>query len=264
MSRTKLQKNKRIWGQQPIYFAQVRPAAIHFGTFFSMIANYKAILVKNSHFRPLKPIHLLNFFVIAVAILDSACGAPDDTIVRNVAVASPGTTELYPETIFLPPGIGTYATGKILADGTAETIPCMTCHATIPTAKTQTNPMDPKQFHQDISLVHGNLECLSCHDRENRNALRLASGSLLEFRETVQLCAQCHGLQYRDYTHGAHGGMNGYWDRSKGERTKNGCIVCHSPHNPKIQPVVPVLVPNDRFLDHPMGETTTDSTYNGH
>lgn len=193
-----------------------------------------------------------------------ACGTPDDPIARNVAAPPSGDTNLYPETLFLPAGLGTFATGKTLADGTAETVPCMTCHAALPTTPAGRGSSDERLFHREITLVHGNLECLSCHDSDNRNALRLASGKTIQYSETITLCAQCHGLQHRDFTHGAHGGMNGYWDRTKGERIKNGCVVCHNPHSPKIQPVLPVLVPNDRFLEHQPANSSAESSFNKH
>ena len=76
--------------------------------------------------------------------------------------------------------------------------------------------------------------------------LRLADGAALPYTEVMQLCAQCHGPQHRDYQHGAHGGMAGYWDLSKGGRTRANCIDCHVPHAPKYQPVQPARGPNDR------------------
>jgi hypothetical protein len=63
----------------------------------------------------------------------------------------------------------------------------------------------------------------------------------------MTLCAQCHGPQFRDYQHGAHGGMSGFWDLSKGGRTRNNCIDCHDPHAPKYPTVTPARGPNDRF-----------------
>jgi hypothetical protein len=64
----------------------------------------------------------------------------------------------------------------------------------------------------------------------------------------MRLCAQCHGPQYRDYQNGAHGGMTGNWDLSKGGRVRNNCIDCHDPHAPRYPTVTPSRGPNDRFL----------------
>ena len=60
--------------------------------------------------------------------------------------------------------------------------------------------------------------CLSCHNPKNYDTLALANGEAVPYRRTMNLCAQCHGPQYRDYNHGSHGGMTGYWDRTRGER----------------------------------------------
>ncbi len=64
--------------------------------------------------------------------------------------------------------------------------------------------------------------------------------------EALELCSQCHGPQRTSYDHNAHGGLNGYWDLSRGPRIKNHCVDCHDPHLPAIQQVVPVLPPIDR------------------
>jgi hypothetical protein len=70
----------------------------------------------------------------------------------------------------------------------------------------------------------------------------------VEFADVMKLCAQCHGPQFRDYQHGAHGGMNGYWDLSRGGRSRNNCIDCHDPHAPAYVGAIPAPRPRDRFL----------------
>jgi hypothetical protein len=96
---------------------------------------------------------------------------------------------------------------------------------------------------------HGELNCNSCHAKSDRDLLRLADGSKIPFQETMQLCGQCHGPQMRDYRHGAHGGMNGYWDLSRGPRQRNHCVNCHDPHSPAYPKVEPAPPPRDRFLN---------------
>lgn len=78
--------------------------------------------------------------------------------------------------------------------------------------------------------------------------LHLADGTRLELVEALSLCGQCHGLQRRDYAHGAHGGMNGYWDLHAGPRTRNHCVHCHDPHQPKYPRLLPAPPPRDRFF----------------
>ena len=73
--------------------------------------------------------------------------------------------------------------------------------------------------------------------------MRLADGRKLPFSEAQLLCAQCHGPQARDYLHGAHGGMNGYWDKARG--TRNTCTDCHDPHAPLYPAWTPVFHPRD-------------------
>jgi formate-dependent nitrite reductase cytochrome c552 subunit len=86
---------------------------------------------------------------------------------------------------------------------------------------------------------------MSCHNAENYDSLRRADGQEVSFGRVMDLCAQCHGPQFRDYTHGAHGGMNGHWDLRSGPRTRNNCIDCHDPHAPAYPKVMPVFPPKD-------------------
>jgi len=126
-------------------------------------------------------------------------------------------------------------------------IRCATCHDGRAANVERTRGEDLKQFHQGMQTAHGNLTCLSCHDAKNYDALRLADGRSIPYAESMRLCAQCHGPQKRDYDHGAHGGMQGAWDLTKGGRVRNHCIDCHDAHAPKYPKVMPVFPPVDRF-----------------
>jgi hypothetical protein len=125
---------------------------------------------------------------------------------------------------------------------------CATCHAT-KQANTEAKLGVPlTHFHQGLVGKHGNLSCTSCHNATDGYAsLRLADGKSVPYSEVMTLCAQCHGPQFRDYQHGAHGGMSGHWDLTKGGRVRNNCIECHDPHAPKYPAVTPARGPNDRF-----------------
>jgi formate-dependent nitrite reductase cytochrome c552 subunit len=139
-------------------------------------------------------------------------------------------------------------TGTFDERGNAETIACATCHATKPANTTSKLGTPLTQFHQGLVGQHGNLSCTSCHNpADGYSSLRLADGKSVAYSEVMTLCAQCHGPQFRDYQHGAHGGMAGYWDRTKGGQVRNNCIDCHDPHGPKYPTVQPARGPNDRF-----------------
>jgi len=151
-------------------------------------------------------------------------------------------------TIRKPAGPPTINTGTIDEKGRPITIACATCHATKPPVATATLGTPLASFHQRLIGKHGNLSCNACHNPADGYAtLRLADSRSLPYTEVMTLCAQCHGLQFRDYLHGAHGGMTGHWDLSKGGRVRNNCIDCHDPHAPKYPMVTPAPGPNDRF-----------------
>jgi hypothetical protein len=129
-------------------------------------------------------------------------------------------------------------TGKDFPAGTA----CETCHSA--PAATTLSEEEAKRYHE-VEIRHGTLTCDQCHD-DDRRQLHLADDTPVAFLKVLDLCAQCHGPELRDYEHGAHGGGNGFWDASRGGKLKNNCVDCHEPHAPDFATVRPVFHPNDR------------------
>lgn len=150
-----------------------------------------------------------------------------------------------------PPGI---PTGEVDRLGNPVLANCTTCHATRE-ANTATRVGDDlKEFHQGLVMKHGDLQCVACHGAGDYSELHLASGESIPFSESMRLCAQCHGPQYRDYRNGAHGGMMGHWDLTKGPRQRNHCLTCHDAHAPPYRPVMPVFRPQDlKHAEPPTG-----------
>lgn len=126
--------------------------------------------------------------------------------------------------------------------------PCTDCHANF-----KPNPVKRvlTDWHQDISEMFNhdsqNRWCLDCHDLNNRDSLRLASGKLLGFKESYKLCGQCHGEKYRDWKVGVHGKRTGDWN---GKKEYLLCVNCHNPHSPKFKELKPEPPPiKQQFLD---------------
>lgn len=164
-------------------------------------------------------------------------------VARPAAVRGP----LHAVVVKRPAGAPRIATGLANHHGEAVTIACSTCHATTqPNVETR-SAAELDEFHQGLTYAHGNLTCLSCHNAANYDTLRMADSRQVAFEEVMTLCSQCHGSQRRDYDMGLHGGMTGYWDLSKGGRTRNTCVNCHDPHAPAFPMVLPVLPPRDRI-----------------
>ncbi len=135
------------------------------------------------------------------------------------------------------------------AHGNLDTVACATCHTTRPANHQNKTVKDLDEFHAGMPFSHGSVSCLSCHNSDDYDALKLADGTRVEFTDVMTLCAQCHGPQMKDYQHGTHGGMNGYWDRTRGPQTKNNCVDCHNPHSPQFPKMKPTFKPKDRFLE---------------
>jgi predicted CXXCH cytochrome family protein len=127
---------------------------------------------------------------------------------------------------------------------TPGVFPCTGCHD--PNRAVNTQRRVVQKPHQDIVLKHDEEHrwCLDCHNAQNRDVLRSASGDPIPFSESYRLCGQCHGLQYRDWKSGVHGKRTGQWD---GRKEYLLCVNCHNPHSPKfkaLKPLPPPVRPN--------------------
>lgn len=148
--------------------------------------------------------------------------------------------------------IGKIDTPTVMADaldhsGVVVELACTTCHTTRTPNLENRKDEGLDEFHQGLQVQHGSLSCLSCHNSENYDTLRLADGKEVGYAEVMMLCAQCHGPQHRDYKKGSHGGMSGYWDLNRGPRVRNTCTVCHDAHAPAYPQFMPVFPPKDLF-----------------
>jgi hypothetical protein len=116
--------------------------------------------------------------------------------------------------------------------------PCMECHKDM---KDRTRR--DLAFHDDQQSVFDHDSehrwCLDCHDYENRDVLRLASGATVPFTESYRLCGQCHGDKFRDWRGGIHGKRVGMWD---GAKTYFLCVNCHNPHSPRFKGVKEIVI----------------------
>ena len=159
----------------------------------------------------------------------------------------------HPEVVHVPETLGSAETDRLDAAGRPIGVTCATCHGPEAEEAMAEHPDAPDGFHDSVEVKHGTLSCWFCHDEEDRSKLHLADGTRIDMQDTMLLCAQCHGVQHRDYRNGSHGGMNGYWDLSRGPRTRNTCTDCHDPHAPAFPSMKPTFKPIDRGLE-PAGE----------
>jgi hypothetical protein len=115
-----------------------------------------------------------------------------------------------------------------------DIFPCSECHADMEVNRQRRQ----LEMHEDIDLKHDekNRWCLDCHDAENRDMLHLASGQLIDFKESYKLCGQCHGPKLRDWENGIHGRRMGSWS---GQKKYMLCAHCHNPHTPRFKKLRP-------------------------
>jgi hypothetical protein len=120
--------------------------------------------------------------------------------------------------------------------------PCSACHAGMKNrTRRELAFHDEQQSVFDHDAEH--RWCLDCHDYDDRDVLRLASGETVPFTESYRLCGQCHGDKYRDWRRGVHGKRVGRWD---GEKTYFLCVNCHNPHSPRFKGVKEIVVNGKR------------------
>ena len=184
------------------------------------------------------PIVALSILALAVpAVVALSAGEP---------AAAPAASARRPagiERVRAPAGPPRVDTGRLDRAGRPVQVACSTCHAGASETEVVQTGGQLDAFHQDLTFVHGDLSCLSCHDPNDYDRLRRADGAPVAYPEVMLLCGQCHGAQRRAFEHGAHGGMTGYWDLSRGDRERNGCTDCHDPHAPAYPQVRPVFPP---------------------
>ena len=118
--------------------------------------------------------------------------------------------------------------------------PCSQCHADMVVNKKRRK----LYYHTNIQKMFNHAEkqrwCLDCHNPDDRDKLRLASGRLITFEESYYLCGQCHGTIFRDWKAGVHGKRTGMWNGKKEYRL---CVHCHNPHSPRFKPLKPLPPP---------------------
>lgn len=181
-----------------------------------------------------------------------SCGGAEpgsDFADTSRAWATPAPAGAHPTTIHQPTSLGALDTTVVDVLGKPVGVACATCHG--PGADGQalaSLPGEPEELHAGVRPEHGALVCDSCHAPEDRSRLRLAEGRLLDMDEAMTLCTQCHGVQRRDYDHGSHGGMSGFWDTTRGPQVRNHCLDCHAAHTPAYGQVMPAAGPRDRIV----------------
>lgn len=157
----------------------------------------------------------------------------------------------HPHFVNRPDGPPRVNTGMLDDLGRPVTVSCASCHANMEPNFATRSSEQLEEFHRGLHFNHGNMSCLTCHNANNYNALRLADGREIAYENVQTMCAQCHAPQARDFDRGAHGGMTGYWDRTRGPRHRKNCIDCHDPHGPAFPHMIPTFKPYDRLLAPP-------------
>lgn len=130
--------------------------------------------------------------------------------------------------------------------------PCVKCHESI---KNETPKFPLKAPHERMEFKHMDSinNCYTCHDKDNREQIKLNSGQKVDFNQAYKVCFDCHGEKKRDWENGTHGKQIGSWN---GDKFKFVCTTCHEAHSPKFP-----LMKADPGAKHPRGETPHKGTH---
>lgn len=169
-----------------------------------------------------------------------------DAAAQGVQLRS-GASANFPVHVRQPAGAPRIELAGVDPHGRKASVACSTCHGVRPANFENVSAATLDEFHQGMTFQHGQIACYSCHHPDNADALRLADGTTVAYENVMTLCSQCHGSQATAFAHGAHGGMNGHWDLSRGPQMKNNCIDCHDPHAPSYPKMIVGFKPKDRF-----------------
>ena len=178
----------------------------------------------------------------------------------QVSQASVHSNEAHPDIIRKPSGPPRIELAGHDPQGRTASVACSTCHSVRQANLENKTVATLDEFHQGMTFNHGNITCYACHNPNESDALRLADGSSVAYENVMTLCSQCHSKQAESFAHGAHGGMNGHWDLSRGPQMKNNCIDCHDPHVPKYPKMIVGFKPKDRFNEPSTAEHQQEGT----
>ncbi len=163
------------------------------------------------------------------------------------AVALPGCSDAHGhETVHFPgevPHAFPEPDTSMIEQPELEYFPCSECHDP-ELYETDPERRELEMAHDDIVLQHDEEHrwCLDCHDPDDRDVLRLASGEQVPFEQSYRLCGQCHGDKYRDWKAGVHGRREGSWQDSS-QQDYLLCVHCHNSHSPRFEPIEPLPMP---------------------
>ncbi|KAA1258448.1 Doubled CXXCH motif protein [Rubripirellula obstinata] len=169
---------------------------------------------------------------------------------RNLRLAAEGTESQetpFPVIVRKPIGPPRIELAGTDPQGRTGSVACSTCHSVRKPNLENKTVATLDEFHQGMEFSHGKVACYACHNPKDSDSLRLADGTSVAYQDVMTMCAQCHSKQAESFANGAHGGMNGHWDLSRGPQMKNNCIDCHDPHAPSYPKMIVGFKPKDRF-----------------
>ena len=127
-------------------------------------------------------------------------------------------------------------------------VTCGECHKALLSLPTVVDKAGPQ--HANIVLQHGrNTNCFNCHNHANLDTFADNWGREIPFDQPPLVCGKCHGPVYRDWLHGSHGRVNGYWRAALAPsdvpvpQLRRRCVECHDPHHPPFPLLRPAPPP---------------------
>jgi len=183
--------------------------------------------MKNSDSRPIQ-IFIILFSVTLILIFGCSRSTSSSHDRDNIGISNSSNNQSTEIAVSAPPF-------------SEDIFPCSECHDAEWETNKERRVLD---MHEEIveSFDHDseNRWCLDCHNVDDRDYLKLASGKIIGYDESYLLCGQCHGDKLRDWKVGVHGKRTGEWN---GEKQYLLCVHCHNPHSPRFESIKPLPPP---------------------
>lgn len=207
----------------------------------------------------------------SLSIVDEFAPPPSRSVVQSASETKPSdqsenAPKKFPVIVRKPSGPPRIELAGKDPQGRSASVACSTCHSVRKPNHENVSSESLDEFHKGMTFNHGKIACYACHNPGDADTLRLADGTAVNYENVMTLCSQCHSRQATAFDHGAHGGMNGHWDLTRGPQMKNNCIDCHDPHEPNYPKMIVGFKPKDRFNAPPEHDHEPDGaeSYDAH
>ena len=185
---------------------------------------------------------LKNSFIagLAVLMLSGCSKEPEHTYSEPLEQSSYERQDLIEEYRAQPVAVPDYDQVYVAGPET-ERKDCARCHKPGEEPYRDESLPPGQDAHWEITIHHAaDMDCFSCHQKEDPSQLVSVVSNDATLESTYLHCGSCHKGELESWLGGAHGKRLTGWNEV---RIINNCTVCHNPHAPAREKVIPLAQP---------------------